>query len=86
MRPQLAHKARLRWDEQAREYVLLWPERGLRLNATAAAVVELCDGERTEADIAAVLAARFDAPLARVADDVAELLARLRDAGLVGDR
>ena len=35
-RPRLAPKVRLRWDRKDGRYMLLYPERGLVLNATAA--------------------------------------------------
>jgi hypothetical protein len=35
-RPRLAPKVRLRWDRKDARYMLLYPERGLVLNATAA--------------------------------------------------
>jgi pyrroloquinoline quinone biosynthesis protein D len=73
-RPQLARKARLRTDRLTGETVLLYPEHGLVLNASAAAILRLCDG-RSAADIAAELGA----PLA----DVLEFLAALSDRGLV---
>jgi pyrroloquinoline quinone biosynthesis protein D len=73
-RPQLARKARLRTDRLTGETVLLYPEHGLVLNASAAAILRLCDG-RSAADIAAELGA----PLA----DVLEFLATLSDRGLV---
>jgi pyrroloquinoline quinone biosynthesis protein D len=46
-RPKLASKARLRWDKREGKYFLLYPERGLLLNATAADIVQLCTGEHT---------------------------------------
>ena len=46
-RPRLAAKARLRYDRQNERYLLLYPERGLALNGTAADVVRLCTGEHT---------------------------------------
>ena len=55
----------------------------MRLNATAAAVLELCDGERSVDDIAAALSERYAG--ADVSADVAELLGGMRDRGLVID-
>ncbi len=65
--------------------MLVGPERALDLSDTARAVVELCDGTRTEADIAVELARRFDAPPPKIAEDVARLLAELRTRCLVED-
>ena len=45
-RPCLVAGARLRYDEVREEHLLLIPEGAVRLNATAAEVLELCDGER----------------------------------------
>jgi pyrroloquinoline quinone biosynthesis protein D len=73
-RPQLARKARLRADRITGETLLLYPEHGLVLNRSAAAILRLCDG-RTVSDIAAELTA----PL----DDILEFLLVMRDRGLV---
>jgi pyrroloquinoline quinone biosynthesis protein D len=75
-RPQLARKARLRTDQLTGETLLLYPEHGLVLNASAAAILRLCDG-RSVADIATALAA----PVA----DIVEFLATLSERGLVTD-
>jgi len=73
-RPRLARKARLRTDRLTGQTLLLYPEHGLILNASAAAILRLCDG-RSIGDIAAELSA----PLA----DILELLAALNERGLV---
>jgi len=63
--------------------MLLIPEGAVRLNATAAQVLELCDGERSVADIAAALSERYGG--ADVADDVRGLLGGMAQKGLVVD-
>ena len=55
-RPRLVTGARLRYDEVREEHVLLIPEGAVRLNPTAAEVLELCDGERSLDDIVGALA------------------------------
>ncbi len=82
-RPRLVDGARLQYDEVREEHLLLVPEGAVRLNATAAAVLELCDGERSADDIAAALSERYAG--ADVSGDVAELLGGMRDRGLVID-
>jgi pyrroloquinoline quinone biosynthesis protein D len=72
--PRLARKARLRTDRVTGETLLLYPEHGLILNASAAAILRLCDG-RAVGDIATTLGAPIT--------DVLELLTTLRDRGLV---
>jgi pyrroloquinoline quinone biosynthesis protein D len=82
-RPRLATGVRLRHDKVRDQTVLLFPEGALVLNETAIEVLELCDGERTLDDIAAVLSERYEG--ADVKDDVAELLGGIGERGLVVD-
>jgi pyrroloquinoline quinone biosynthesis protein D len=82
-RPRLATGARLRYDEVREEHLLLIPEGAVRLNATAAQVLELCDGERSLDDIVVALSARFEG--AEVRDDVLELVDAMAQRGLVVD-
>jgi pyrroloquinoline quinone biosynthesis protein D len=70
-------------DRITGEATLLCPERVLLLNATAAAVVERCDGMHTLGEIADALARRYAAPAEAVLDDVADYLRGLRERGLV---
>jgi coenzyme PQQ biosynthesis protein PqqD len=56
-RPRLAPHVRLTFDPAREQHVLLSPETVVVLNATAATVLDLCDGERTVAAIVAELRA-----------------------------
>jgi pyrroloquinoline quinone biosynthesis protein D len=58
-RPQLAAWVRLQWDPRRQRHVLLAPEKVVVLNATGAAILALCDGQRTVAEIAVTVAAHF---------------------------
>ena len=82
-RPRLVTGARLRYDEVREEHVLLIPEGAVRLNPTAAEVLELCDGERSLDDIVDALAARYEG--ADVRDDILELVDAMAQRGLVVD-
>jgi pyrroloquinoline quinone biosynthesis protein D len=82
-RPRLATGARLRYDEVREEHLLLIPEGAVRLNPTAAEVLELCDGERSLDDIVVALSARYEG--ADVRDDVLELVDAMAQRGLVVD-
>ena len=83
-RPTLAAKARLRWDRQASRYMLLYPERGLVLNPTAADVVQLCTGEHTVSTIVERLTQKYvTEPAEKVERDVLTLLERLASRGLI---
>ncbi len=81
--PRLVTGARLRYDEVREEHVLLVPEGAVRLNRTAAEVLELCDGERSVDDIVGALSTRYDGPDLR--DDVRGLLDAMTQKGLVVD-
>jgi pyrroloquinoline quinone biosynthesis protein D len=59
-RPRLASHARLTFDEARQKYVLLTPEAVSVLNDTGAAVLRLCDGQRTLAEIMAELRGRYN--------------------------
>ena len=84
VRPKLASKARLRWDARDQKHVLLSPERGLVLNASAARIVELCDGTRTLDAIVDELASAHDgSDRVQIARDVDDLLAMLRARALL---
>ena len=82
-RPRLVTGARLRYDDVREEHLLLVPEGAVRLNETAAQVLELCDGRRSLDEIAAALSERYSG--ADVTDDVRELLGGLVEHGLVVD-
>ena len=82
-RPRLVTGARLRYDDVREEHVLLIPEGVVRLNPTAAEVLELCDGERSLDDIVGALSTRYDG--ADLRDDVMELVDAMAERGLVVD-
>jgi pyrroloquinoline quinone biosynthesis protein D len=59
-RPRLARHVRLRFDPARGQHVLLTPEAVTVLNSTGAAVLGLCDGQRTVIEIVAELRGRYD--------------------------
>jgi pyrroloquinoline quinone biosynthesis protein D len=67
-RPRLAPHVRLVYDQARQRHVLLTPETVTLLNGTGAAILEMCDGVRTVAEILAELRGRYD----RVADTEVE--------------
>lgn len=82
-RPRLMTGARLQYDEVREEHLLLVPEGVVRLNPTAAEVLELCDGQRSIEEIVGALSARYDG--ADLRDDVRELVDDMAEKGLVID-
>jgi pyrroloquinoline quinone biosynthesis protein D len=82
MHPRLVAGARLQYDDVRGEHLLLIPEGAVRLNETAAQVLELCDGRSVD-EIAAALSERYKGT--DVTDDVRELLDAMGERGLVID-
>ncbi len=80
----LAAKARLRWDTREQRYMLLYPERGLVLSETAAAILKRCDGVRTlEAIVDELVAGRPVIEHDAIRSEVAAFLEEMRRRGLV---
>ena len=80
MQPRLAASVRLQWDAQRLQHVLLAPEKVVVLNATGAAILALCDGQRTVVEITVTLAERYHHA---VDADVDIFLSRLAARSLV---
>jgi coenzyme PQQ biosynthesis protein PqqD len=81
--PRLAAGCRLNAAGGA-EDLLLIPEGALRLKGPARAIVELCDGQRTLAEIIMELQRAYpSAQPARIETEAVALLARLRDRGVL---
>jgi pyrroloquinoline quinone biosynthesis protein D len=82
-RPRLVTGARLTYDEVREEHLVLLPEGAVRLNRTAAEVLDLCDGERSLDEIVGALAARYDG--ADLRDDVRGLVGDMTQRGVLVD-
>lgn len=81
-RPALWRLARMQFDSVRGRHVLLYPEGAILLNDTAAAILDLCDGNRTVDEIAAILGERYHAD---VGSDVVECLDGLAEREMVRD-
>lgn len=83
-RPRLASKVRLRFDRKGERYMLLYPEKGLVLNPTAAAIVRLCTGEHTVGTIVERLVEEYPTQGREALErQVLEFLSAMADRGLV---
>ena len=80
--PSLWRLARLDFDSVREQHVLLYPEGAVLLNATGAAILELCDGRRSVAAIAKILEERYQCD---VLADVTDYLTGLFDRELIRD-
>jgi pyrroloquinoline quinone biosynthesis protein D len=81
--PRLAGKVRLRFDRHGGQHLLLYPERGMQLDATAAEILQLCDGSRAISAVALELAQRHQHECAAVERDVLTFLQQLSDRCLI---
>lgn len=81
--PAIWKLARLQFDDVRNQRVLLYPEGVVLLNDTGATILDLCDGRRTVAEIAATLKERYDCD---VMADVIEYLDGLMAQGLVAQK
>lgn len=82
-RPRIASKARLRYDRKTDRTMLLYPEKGLVLNSTAAEIAKLCTGEHSVADIVARLARQYGKDAAEIETEVTKFLTSLGERGLL---
>ena len=76
-RPKLPRGVRLREDEARGGHVLLAPERVVRADPVAVAVLQLCDGTRTLNQLVDELCAAYKGDRTRIDTDVRALLADL---------
>ena len=78
--PRIWRLARLEYDPVRQRPVLLYPEGAVLLNDTGRAILELVDGQRTVAQIAAELSARYQTD---VTADVTDYLSHLAERELI---
>ena len=79
-RPKLWRLARIGFDRVRQRPVLLYPEGAMFINDTGKAILELCDGGHTIAQISAELSTRYASD---VTVDVTEYLTTMFDRDLV---
>jgi pyrroloquinoline-quinone synthase len=75
-RPRLARSASLRFDAAENCDLVVLPERAVKLSASGREILDLCDGTRSCADIAAALRTRHP-EVPKLEDDVHDFLAHM---------
>lgn len=83
LKPKLAPKAKLRLDPKTGKYILLYPEKGLLLNPTGAAILKLCTGEHSLEAIISRLSEEFQSDAQRLGPEVLTFVQGLLDRGLL---
>jgi pyrroloquinoline quinone biosynthesis protein D len=76
-KPHLPRGMHLKHDATRGEWLLMAPERVLKLNGVAVEILKRCDGKATLSEIVDQLAAAFTADRERIDTDVRALLADL---------
>ncbi len=83
-RPHLLRGVKLKNDQVRKTWVLLAPERFLRLNAISVDILQRCDGQAALATIVDDLAKNYSADRAVVERDVRVLLTGLLEKRMLG--
>jgi pyrroloquinoline quinone biosynthesis protein D len=81
--PRLVPHAKLRFDKQRDQWIVLAPERLFVPDPIALEIIQRCDGAATVATIVDDLAEKFNAPREVILRDVAALLQDLTDKGVM---
>lgn len=79
--PRLAAGYRFQWEEAQQNHVLLYPEGMVQLSDTAAAVLSLCDGQRTVEAIVAELEEDYETD--GISEDVTQFLGEAQSQGWI---
>lgn len=82
-KPQMPRHIKMRHDAGRGRWIILAPERVYDPDDVAVAVLKMCDAQRSVDDIAATLAAEYQAPLDVITADVISMLQDLADKGVV---
>jgi pyrroloquinoline quinone biosynthesis protein D len=80
-RPAFPRHVKLRFDKVRERWIILVPERVLVPDEISIEVLQLCDGQRSIADVVALLAEKFVADPALIMGDCLTLLQDLADKG-----
>lgn len=78
-RPMLRTPGRMKYDKARQTELLLLPERVVELNQAAGAILRLCDGHRTIAQLVGELESAYDQT--GLADDIVEFIASAAERG-----
>ena len=82
-RPVLPRHAKLKFDETRQRWVILAPERVLAPDDIAVEILQLCDSQRSVAQMIDQLAAKYVAPRDAIGADVIAMLQDLADKGFL---
>ena len=81
--PKFPKHVKFRFNKARKEWVILAPERLVKLDPIAVEILQLVDGEKTVKIIASELSKKFNAPEETILTDVKEMLQDLSDKGFI---
>ena len=81
--PKFPKHVRFRFNKARKEWVILAPERLVKLDDIAVEILKLVDGNRTVKVISAELSKKFNAPEDVILGDVKDMLQNLSDKGFI---
>lgn len=81
--PYLPRGVRVHWCDVRKSWLLLAPERAVKMDQVAAAILQALDGERDFAGVVDHLAETFNAPREQIAGDAQKFLTDLMNRRMV---
>ena len=84
--PKFPKHVKFRFNKARKEWVILAPERLVKLDPIAVEILQLVDGEKTVKIIASELSKKFNAPEETILTDVKEMLQDLSDKGFIQEK
>lgn len=82
-KPVMPPYIKMRHDAGRNRWLILAPERLFDPDQIAVEILKLCDGQRTVADIVAVMAKEYNAPTEEIEADIVSMFQDLADKGVV---
>ncbi|HKU40412.1 MAG TPA: pyrroloquinoline quinone biosynthesis peptide chaperone PqqD [Polyangiales bacterium] len=82
-RPKLASKVRMRFDRHSQQHMLVYPDKGMLLNPSAAQILQYCTGQHSVAEIVQLLVAATGGEAGQVEADVQSFLGALLERALI---
>tara|TARA_B100000900_G_C20534102_1_gene697608 strand:+ start:206 stop:499 length:294 start_codon:yes stop_codon:yes gene_type:complete len=83
VKPKFPKHVKFRHNKARDEWVILAPERLVKLDSIAVEILQLVDGERKVKEIADQLSKKFNAPVETILLDIVDMLQNLSDKGFI---